>query len=159
MPRVEVVTTVRAAPERCFDCARDLDLHARSMAHTSERAVAGRTTGLIGPGEEVTWRARHFGLVLEHVARISVYDRPRHFRDEMVRGAFARFVHDHHFEPVPGGTRMRDVLEFRAPWGPLGRLADHLVLAGYLERLLRRRNEAVRAAAEAGAGALPATAG
>jgi ligand-binding SRPBCC domain-containing protein len=159
MPRLEIVTVVAAPPERCFDCARDLDLHARSMAHTSERAVAGRTTGLIGPGEEVTWRTRHFGMMLEHTARITAYDRPRHFRDEMVRGAFARFVHDHHFEPVPGGTRMRDVLAFRSPWGPLGRLADRLVLAAYLERLLRRRNEIVRAAAEVGGPAPPATAG
>jgi ligand-binding SRPBCC domain-containing protein len=144
MERIELVTDIEASPERCFDAARDLDLHVRSMARTGERAVEGRTAGLIGLGEEVTWRARHFGLVHEHTSRITAFDRPRWFRDEMVRGRFARFVHDHWFEPIEGGTRMRDVVEFESPLGLLGRIVDRLVLGPYLARLLRRRNLAVR---------------
>jgi len=64
MQTIRITTWIAAPPERCFDAARDLDLHLRSMAHTGERAVAGRTSGLIELGEEVTWRARHF-LVTE----------------------------------------------------------------------------------------------
>jgi len=88
MPVIRVETRVQAPLERCFDLARDMDLHQRSMAHTGERAIAGRTTGLIGPDEEVTWEGRHFGLLLRHTARITQYERPRHFRDSMVEGRF-----------------------------------------------------------------------
>ena len=146
--RIELVTVIAAPPQVCFDLARDVELHPRSLAHTGERAVAGRTTGRIGPGEQVTWRARHFGCWHEHTARITVFDAPHHFRDTMVRGRFALFEHDHFFAPGPAGTCMRDVLVFRSPCGWLGRIADRVVLRGYLTRLLARRNTAIRLAAE-----------
>ena len=40
-----------AAPiERCFDLARDVDLHVRSMTISGESAISGVTSGRIGPG-------------------------------------------------------------------------------------------------------------
>jgi ligand-binding SRPBCC domain-containing protein len=147
--RIELVTTIRASRQVCFDSARSLDLHLRSLAHTGEHIVGGRTSGLIELGEEVTWQARHFGLVHRHTARITAFDAPAHFRDSMVRGRFRVFEHDHFFTDVAGGTEMRDVLEFASPCGWLGRAVDRLVLRGYLTRLLQRRNQVVRAAAEA----------
>lgn len=149
MPRIEVWIDIRASRERCFDLARDIDLHPRSMAGSGERAIAGRTSGLIELGEEVTWQARHFGLIHTHRACITAFDRPAVFRDSMVAGRFKRFEHDHLFDEVEGLTRMRDVLDFESPCGPLGRLVDRFVLSGYLTRLLRRRALVIKAAAEA----------
>ena len=148
MPRFEIVTEIEAPPERCFDLARDRDLHVESMAHTGERAVAGRTTGLIGPDEQVTWHGRHFGIQHEHTALITAFYRPRHFRDEMIRGRFKRFVHDHWFEVTPHGTRMRDGLEFASPLGWLGSLVDLVIMGRYLERLLRERGLVIKRHAE-----------
>ena len=146
--RIELETRIAAPPERCFDFARDLDLHLRSMRHTGEHAVDGRTSGLIEFGEEVTWRARHFGFELEHTSRITAFDRPKHFRDSMVSGRFQTFEHDHFFELESGTTLMRDVLEFESPFGILGAVVDELVLVGYLTRLLKERNRAIKADAE-----------
>jgi ligand-binding SRPBCC domain-containing protein len=148
MTTITIVTTIRATPERCFDASRDLDLHLASMADTGERAVAGRTSGLIELGEQVTWEARHFGIRQHFTSAITAYDRPRHFQDSMVRGAFTSFVHDHYFEPCEEGTRMTDVLVFRSPLGVLGAIVDRLVMAAYLTRLLTKRNEVVKAALE-----------
>ena len=120
---IELVTFIAAPPERVFDLSRSIDLHAHSMARSREEAVGGRTSGLIGPGETVTWRARHLGVRQRLTVRISGYARPRWFRDELVRGAFATMVHDHHFAPADGGTEMRDAFRFSAPAGPLGWLA------------------------------------
>ena len=66
----------------------------------------------------------------------------------MVKGRFARFDHDHHFEPIGSGTLMRDVLEFESPFGLLGRLVDRMLLRGYLERLLSERALAIKSEAE-----------
>ena len=145
---VEVVTEVRAPATRCFDLARDIDLHLESMRGTGERAVAGKTSGLIGPGEEVTWEAKHLGVRQRFTSRITGFSPPRHFRDEMVRGAFKSFVHDHYFEEHDGTTTVRDVLRFSSPFGVVGRIADRVFLAGYLRRLLRGRIQAVKRAAE-----------
>src|SRR5215218_8887243 len=56
---IEMSTYIAAPRERVFDLARSIDVHQRSLEHTRERAVGGRTSGLIGLGETVTWRARH----------------------------------------------------------------------------------------------------
>ncbi len=149
MARIEIETEIDAPPDSCFDMARDLDLHRRSLSHTGEEAVAGKTSGLIELGEQVTWRARHFGFVFEHTAKITAFDRPKHFRDEMIQGRFSSFVHDHYFEPVGSGTRMRDVLVFRSPFGPIGAIVDYLVLKGYLRNLLLGRAEVIQAEAVA----------
>jgi len=131
-----------------FDLARSIDLHRQSMAGSREEAVAGRTSGLIGLGETVTWRARHFGVRQRLTVRISGYERPRWFRDELVRGAFATMVHDHFFDAVEGGTEMRDVFRFSAPAGPLGRLVEWALLRRYMTRVLDERNAAIKAVAE-----------
>jgi ligand-binding SRPBCC domain-containing protein len=147
--RIELITRVSAPPERCFDLARSVELHTHSTAATGERAVGGVTRGLLELGNEVTWRARHFGVWQTLTSRITAYDRPRSFRDSMVRGAFRRFEHDHSFEPLPdGGTLMRDVFDYAAPFGPLGRLAEWLFLSRYMRRFLEERNRLVKAVAE-----------
>ena len=139
METITIVTPMHAPIERCFDAARDLDLHLKSMADTNERAVAGRTSGLIELGEEVTWRARHFGITQHFTSKITAFDRPRYFQDTMQRGAFQSFVHDHFFAYENGITTMTDVLTFSAPLGLLGRIAEKLLLRRYLERLLTSR--------------------
>src|SRR5947208_8599033 len=124
MPLITILTIIQASPERCFDASRDLDLHLKSMGHTGERAVAGRTSGLIELGEQVTWEARHFGIRQRFTSHITGYDRPRHFQDSMLRGAFRSFVHDHYFDSRADGTLMKDVLTFQSPLGFLGAIVD-----------------------------------
>lgn len=148
MTVIELTTDVNAPIERVFDLARDLDLHARSMAHTSERAVAGRTTGMIDLGDTVTWRARHFGLWWSLTSRVTAVDAPVRFEDVQESGPFAWFRHEHRFESLGHATRMHDRWEHRSPLGPLGRLVDRLVLDRYMRSLLVTRNAALRRAAE-----------
>lgn len=146
--RILLETRIAAPPERCFDLARSIDLHLVASASTGERAVGGVTRGLIGPGEHVTWRARHFGVWWRATSKIVAFDRPRCFTDEMTEGPFARFHHEHVFEPVDKGTRMRDDLALASPLGPLGRVADALFVGPHLRRYLADRAEHIRRVAE-----------
>ncbi len=152
MATFRIVTVIAAPIRTCFDLARDIDFHTRSMARTGERAVAGRTSGLIGLGESVTWEARHLGVRQRLTSRITAFDRPTHFRDEMTAGAFRSFAHDHRFEECDGGTVMTDEVVFRSPFGPLGWLVDSLFMTGYLRRLLAGRCLAIKQEAEVVAG-------
>lgn len=148
MPIIQLSLLIHAPIERCFDLSRSIDLHVASTHGTDERAVAGVTSGLIGMGEEVTWSARHFGVRQRLTSRITAYDRPNHFRDSMVRGAFKRIDHDHFFTARGDATEMRDVFDFESPLGPLGAIADALVLKRYLRGFLERRNAMIKRAAE-----------
>ena len=149
MAAFRIVTGIAAPVEVCFDLARDIDFHTRSLADTGEQAVAGRTTGLIGLGESVTWEARHLGVRQRLTSEVTAFDRPTYFRDVMTRGAFRSFAHDHRFEARDGGTVMTDAVEFRSPLGPLGWLVDRLFMASYLRRLLEGRCQAIKREAEA----------
>ena len=149
VPTIHLETRIAAPPEQCFDMARSVDLHMGSMAHTGERAIAGVTEGLMGPGDTVTWEARHFGLRWRLTSRITDFDPPHRFADEQVHGPFAGFRHDHTFTPLDdGGTLMVDEFAFDAPFGPIGALANRLFLTAYMRRLLRQRNEYLKQFAE-----------
>lgn len=148
MAAFELRTTIAATAPRCFDLSRDIDPHVDSMRASRERAVRGVTTGLIGPGQEVTWLAWHLGMPWRMTSRITGYERPHRFTDEMVSGPFATWRHEHRFDEFLGGTSMRDLVTYEAPLGGLGRLADRLVLERYLRRLLGARNALIKARAE-----------
>ncbi|MBM7830438.1 ligand-binding SRPBCC domain-containing protein [Agromyces cerinus] len=143
----ECITRLSSPVQRSFDLARSIDLHVSSMAASRERAVAGTTTGLIGDGEEVTWRAWHFGVPFRLTSRITEFDEPASFVDEQVRGPFRSFRHEHGFAPDgSGGTIMTDRVRFVAPFGPLGRIAE-VVIGPYLQRLIEQRNAHIAASA------------
>ena len=126
--------------EQLFDLARSIDAHKESMAQSREKAVAGVTSGLISLGEEVTWRAWHFGLPLQMTSRITQMKAPDYFIDEQIKGPFQRFRHIHEFTHDAKGTTMVDHVEFAAPFGPLGRVGEKLFLARYLRKLIETRN-------------------
>lgn len=152
MPRIELTTVIAAPIERVFDLARNIDVHQASQSRHDERAVAGRTTGLIEEGQEVTWEAVHFGVRQRLTSRIVTLRRPTYFRDSMVRGAFQRMDHDHFFASAATGTAMKDVFDYVSPWGVLGRLADWLFLERYLRQLLEERNQMLKQLAESRVG-------
>jgi len=142
MPTIRIATSIDAAPERCFDLARDVAAHIRSTAGTDERAVGGVTVGLLELGDEVTWEARHLGIRQRLTVRVSRFERPVVFEDVMVRGAFASLHHVHEFVPREGGTTMLDTFTFESPLGPLGAIVDRIYLTGYMRRfLISRANE------------------
>src|SRR4051812_44649425 len=112
MAAIELETLIAAPPDRCFDLSLSIELHLDSTVRRGERVVAGTASGVPGMGDAVTWEARHFRLRLRLAVRITKYDRPAIFRDEMISGPFRRMRHDHWFEARDGGTRMRDRFEF-----------------------------------------------
>lgn len=150
MTRIRLESRIDAPIERVFDLARDIGLHERSMAATGERAIAGRTSGQIEVGETVTWRARHFGLWWTMTSRIMEVRAPTTFADEQAQGPFRSFHHRHTFRSVRGGTLMVDDWEHEAPFGPIGWLADRVVLGRYMRGLLVIRNATIKREAESG---------
>ncbi|GAA4295458.1 SRPBCC family protein [Nibribacter koreensis] len=154
MPVIHLETCIAGPPALCFDLSRSIDLHTISTEHTGEKAIAGVTTGLIGLGQTVTWRAKHFGVWQTLTSKITAFEPPFYFEDEMVQGAFKSFRHEHHFVPQQENTLMRDVFHFTSPLGILGELANRLVLTNYMTDLLKERNRVIKEYAESGQGAL-----
>ncbi len=148
MPTIELETEIKSDIETCFDLSRSIDLHTLSTARTNEKAIAGRTSGLINLDEFVTWQATHFGVEQTLTSKITAFERPFHFRDEQVKGAFKSIIHDHYFVQSGDKVIMKDRFRFESPFGFLGRLFDKLVLTNYLTKFLVERNTLIKEFAE-----------
>ncbi|WP_185960106.1 hypothetical protein [Planococcus soli] len=59
MPIINHEVYIHAPISKCFDLARDVEVHTETTAKTKERAIAGVTTGLMEKGDCVTCEATH----------------------------------------------------------------------------------------------------
>ena len=150
MPRIELTTHINATVDIVFDLSRSIELHKKSTAQSNEEAIAGKTSGLMDLHDQVTWRARHFGIYQRLTSKITEFERPTYFVDEMVKGIFKHFRHEHYFTPDKDQTIMRDVFEYASPLGILGKIADGLFLEKYMTRFLEIRNQSIKEIAESG---------
>lgn len=148
MPSIEIKTLIKADLKTCFDLSRNIDFHKASMAHSNEKAIAGKTSGLIELDEEVTWEAKHFGIIQQLTSKITEFKSPTYFVDEMVSGAFKSFKHEHIFQDIDGKTLMIDKFHFQSPFGILGKLGNLIFLKRYMLKLLTTRNGYLKAKAE-----------
>ena len=156
MVKLEEVTYIKAPIVKCFDLARSVEVHLAGNVHWGESALAtgGVTSGLIGMGQRVTWRARHLGVRQNLTSEITAFERPSYFRDTMIDGAFRVMWHDHFFRSMSDDatgmpvTEMKDIFCFAAPLPLLGRLAEMIVLRRYMRALLLERNAVLKRIAE-----------
>lgn len=148
MAIIKLTTKIKAPVAACFDLSRSIDLHVNSMQHTKEKAIAGKTFGLIGLNDWVTWQANHFGLKFNMTIRISEFAENDYFVDEIVNGPFKLLRHLHQFKQAGSFTIMTDEFIFKSPFGFLGKLVDRFFLEKYMQKLLKQRNAVIKEAAE-----------
>jgi ligand-binding SRPBCC domain-containing protein len=148
MPHIHLTFFINAPIERVFDLSRSISLHHISMESTNEKAIGGITSGLINENETVTWQARHLFKTRYFTSKITRMERPLVFIDEMTKGDFKSFHHEHHFKSAENGTIVIDLISFETPYGSLGKIANSLFLRSYIERFLIKRNNVIKEYAE-----------
>ena len=148
MPKIHLTSFIAAPIERVFDLSRSINLHQISTASTKEKAIAGVMNGLINKNETVTWQAKHLFKTRQFTSKITEMQTPVLFTDEMVKGDFVSFHHEHHFKAAANGTILIDLVNFETPYGIFGKIANRLFLASYIEKLLTKRNAVIKEYAE-----------
>lgn len=149
MIRLRTEILILAPVARCFDLARSVDLHQESARPIDGRAIAGRTSGLAELHDCTTWSARFFGLRFSLATRITQFEPPHHFCDELSQGLFRRFGHTYSFRSIGASqTLMADDFCFQSPLGPLGAAFDALVLSRKMRAVALWRARTIRRVAE-----------
>ena len=148
MPIIKHKQLIKAPIEKCFDLARNVDIHMKTTSKTKEKAVGGVTTALMEEGDIVTFEAVHFGIKQRLTSKVVYMDRPNKFIDIMLKGAFKSFTHTHQFIEEKNGTLMIDVFEYSSPLGPLGVIADQLFLEKYMKEFISSRAKELKRIAE-----------
>lgn len=148
MPKIHLTSFIEAPIERVFNLSRSINLHQISTAFTNEKAINGTMNGLINKNETVTWQAKHLFKTRQFTSKITEMEAPEFFTDEMIKGDFISFHHEHHFKAIENGTIMIDLVNFETPYGAIGKIANSLFLKSYLENFLIKRNAVIKDYAE-----------
>ena len=127
MERIEQRIVIAAPIDRVFHFHDDTRNLLR-ITPTSIK-VTIETMGVPGLGYEVVLKVRQFGLfTMRWRVRITEYEPPTLMSDEQVSGPFAYWKQTRRLREVEGGTELTDIVEYRAPFGVLGRIANALVI-------------------------------
>jgi hypothetical protein len=151
MIRFEESTLIAAPVDRVFDLSRSVEVHLLANVHDNEQALAigGVTTGLVDLGQQVTWRAKHFGFWHNLTSKITAMEAPNYFQVTMVKGIFRFMQADHRLRSLPSGvTELNDVFTIAAPLPILGPIVEGLFLRRYMMKLNRERNAVIKQLAE-----------
>jgi len=77
------------------------------------------------------------------VTHITQVKEKEYFVDEQLYGPYATWHHKHFIKAIPGGTLMEDVIHYKLPFGPLGKLAHGLLVKEKLNDIFRFRESAL----------------
>ncbi|MDB4941658.1 MAG: cyclase/dehydrase [Labilithrix sp.] len=97
----------------------------------------------IAPGTLIDYRLGLFGIPFRWRTLIETFEPETRFVDRQLKGPYAHWVHTHTFEDAPGGTLMRDHLEYAIPFGPLGAVARVLFVERTVAKIFDYRRDAI----------------
>jgi ligand-binding SRPBCC domain-containing protein len=95
-------------------------------------------------GTLIQYRLRLHRVPVRWRTRIEAWEPPRRFVDVQVRGPYALWEHTHTFEEDgPEATIIADRVRYSIPFGPLGEIANRLLVRRDVERIFDYRRGAV----------------
>ena len=148
MPLISVETQIDADIAICFDLARDVGFYKNSIKSGTEIPVSGKIAGLVELGDYTTWETSHMNLMQLLTLKVTEFKKPYLFVDEMVKGEFKSYRHEHIFKAQGDKTIMIDKLYFESSYGFLGKITDKLLLKRHMTELLTARNAILKQKAE-----------
>ena len=81
------------------------------------------------PGLIIKYKVRPlFNVPMTWVTEITHVVEPNLFVDEQRFGPYKFWHHQHHFREIPGGIEMRDIVHYDVGFGPLGDIANLLIV-------------------------------
>ena len=92
--------------------------------------------------------AKHLFKTRLFTSKITEMKSPDFFIDEMIKGDFKSFHHEHHFKAADNGTIMIDIVNFETPYGKIGKIVNAIFLKSYLQKFLIKRNQVIKEYAE-----------
>lgn len=92
------------------------------------------------PGMIITYKVSPLlGIKLNWMTEITHVKEKEYFIDEQRFGPFAFWHHNHHFEAITGGVLMHDILHYGIGFGPIGSIANRLVVRKKINDIFKFR--------------------
>ncbi len=81
------------------------------------------------------------GFKTKWVSEITHYEDKKYFVDLQLYGPYAFWHHKHFVHEIEGGVEMEDVIDYKVPFGFLGRLVHPILVKPKLESIFNYRKE------------------
>lgn len=96
-------------------------------------------------GSEIVYRLKLFGVPIRWRTRIARWSPGQGFVDTQLSGPYRLWWHEHEFESLDDGSvQMVDRVFYRVPFGPIGSIANKVMVEPLLRRIFAWRAEAIR---------------
>jgi ligand-binding SRPBCC domain-containing protein len=97
------------------------------------------------PGQIIQYTVSPFpGIKTLWVTEITHVQEPAYFVDEQRFGPYSLWHHKHFLRAVPGGVEMEDVIDYKLPFGFLGRMLHPILVRPRLKQIFQHRKEKLR---------------
>lgn len=94
------------------------------------------------PGLMIVYKIAMMKVIrFEWVTEITHIQEPKFFVDNQVFGPYSMWHHEHHFEEVPGGVMMKDIVHYKLPLGWFGNLFHGLLVKPQLKAIFQYRKD------------------
>lgn len=80
---------------------------------------------------------------LKWVTKITNVQKPHFFVDEQLYGPYALWHHKHFIHEIPNGVLMEDIVDYKVPFGIIGRLVHPILVKPKLDQIFEYRRQAL----------------
>jgi len=105
--------------------------------------ITSTSDAVMRSGTRIRYRLSLHGIPMSWESCITEFAENSHFADEQTTGPYSRWYHRHGFRAVDGGVEMTDDVEYRLPFGPVGRLVHWLVVRHQLRAIFEYRTRII----------------
>lgn len=141
LERVQTIPLPRPATFAFFSEAINLERITPPYLHFK---VLTRAPIKMAPGTLIDYQLALYGVPFGWRTLIETWEPETRFVDRQINGPYSLWHHTHTFEALgPQQTLMRDVVQYRVEWGPLGDVAHELFVRRMVNEIFDYRAKTV----------------
>lgn len=112
--------------------------------------IVSKSNNEIEKGSLIDYKLKIHGVPVKWKTLIAEWKKNDFFIDEQLKGPYSKWHHLHTFEPVPGGTLLRDEVTYRVPFAILGNLFIGSWISRDVGQIFKFRQEKIQNLIKAG---------
>ena len=97
----------------------------------------------IKEGTIIQYKISLFAVPMKWKTEIEKFEPENLFVDNQVKGPYSLWHHTHIFEETENGTLMTDIVNYRLPFGILGRIAHTIFVRRTLKKIFAQRKQEI----------------
>ncbi len=146
MHKLEVTQHVEISMEEAWDFFSNPANLAIITPNEMDFSIIDKVPEFIYEGMLVRYKVSPFkGFRLNWTSEITEIKHHQYFIDEQIEGPYKYWHHEHHFKKTKTGVELRDILYYKIPLGPLGKLFHEPVVRKKLNAIFAYRQRKIEA--------------